>query len=49
MDSNEVLKRVKEDDVKFVSLQFTDVTGSVKSVDMPIKGLEGRTRRRCLV
>ena len=40
MDSKDVLNRVKEDDVKFVSLQFTDVTGSVKSVDMPIKGLE---------
>jgi glutamine synthetase len=40
MDSNEVLKRAKEDDVKFVSLQFTDVTGTVKSVDMPIKGLK---------
>jgi len=40
MDSKDILKLVKEDDVKFVSLQFTDVTGAVKSVDMPIKGLE---------
>ena len=40
MDSKDVLNRVKEDDVKFVSLQFTDVTGAVKSVDMPIKGLK---------
>jgi glutamine synthetase len=40
MDKNDVLKRAKEDDVKFVSLQFTDVTGAVKSVDMPIKGLK---------
>jgi glutamine synthetase len=32
---------VKEDEVKFISLQFTDVTGSVKSVDMPISGLDG--------
>ncbi|HKI54408.1 MAG TPA: type I glutamate--ammonia ligase [Anaerolineales bacterium] len=40
MDSKDILNRVKEDDVKFVSLQFTDVTGAVKSVDMPIKGLE---------
>ena len=37
MDSKDVLKRIKEDDVKFVSLQFTDVTGTVKSVDMPIE------------
>jgi glutamine synthetase len=41
MDNKEVLKRIKEDDVKFVSLQFTDVTGTVKSVDMPTSGVEG--------
>ena len=41
MDSKDVLKRIKEDEVKFVSLQFTDVTGAVKSVDMPISGVEG--------
>ncbi|MBL8051129.1 MAG: type I glutamate--ammonia ligase [Anaerolineales bacterium] len=41
MDSKELLKRVKEDKVKFLSLQFTDVLGSVKSVDMPIRHLEG--------
>ncbi len=36
MDYKEVLARIKEDDVKFVSLQFTDVTGAVKSVDLPV-------------
>ena len=41
MDSKELLKRVKDDEVKFVSLQFTDVIGAVKSVDMPVSGLEG--------
>ena len=41
MDSKDLIKRAKEDDVKFVSLQFTDVLGSVKSVDMPVSGLEG--------
>ena len=41
MDSKDLLKRVKEDSLKFISLQFSDVTGAVKSVDMPIKGLEG--------
>ncbi len=40
MDNKDLLKRVKEDDVKFISLQFTDVTGAVKSVDMPIGRLE---------
>ncbi len=39
MDSKELLKRVEKDGVKFVSLQFTDVTGAVKSVDMPIQRL----------
>ena len=41
MDSKELLNRVKEDGIKFISLQFSDVTGAVKSVDMPINGLEG--------
>jgi len=41
MDGKDVLNRIKEDNVKFVSLQFTDVTGAVKSVDMPISGVEG--------
>jgi glutamine synthetase len=39
MDHKDLLKRVKEDDVKFISYQFTDVTGAVKSVDAPIKRL----------
>lgn len=34
MDRKKMLDRVKEDDIKFISLQFTDVTGSVKSVDI---------------
>ena len=41
MDAKDLVKQVKEDGVKFISLQFTDVTGSVKSVDMPISGLDG--------
>jgi len=39
MDRNDLLVRVKEDNVKFISLQFTDVTGAVKSVDIPVKRL----------
>ena len=31
----DLLELVKADDVKFISLQFTDVTGAVKSVDIP--------------
>lgn len=34
MDRQEIIQRVREDEVKFISLQFTDVTGSVKSVDI---------------
>lgn len=40
MDGKDLLKKVKEDNVKFLSLQFTDVLGAVKSVDMPIRHLE---------
>ena len=39
MEQKELLTRIKEDNVKFISLQFTDVTGTVKSVDMPIRNL----------
>jgi glutamine synthetase len=40
MDHKDLLRRVKEDDIKFISYQFTDVTGAVKSVDAPIKRLK---------
>lgn len=40
MDGKDLISRVKEDNVKFISFQFTDVTGSVKSVDAPINRLE---------
>jgi len=41
MDGKDLIARVKEDKVKFISLQFSDVTGAVKSVDMPVGGLQG--------
>lgn len=40
MDNKEILERARQDNIKFVSLQFTDVTGSVKSVDIPVQRLE---------
>ena len=40
MDGKDLVKKVKEDEVKFLSLQFSDVTGAVKSVDMPVRHLE---------
>lgn len=41
MDNKELLARVKEDEVKFISIQFTDITGVVKSVDIPVARLAG--------
>jgi glutamine synthetase len=35
METNDLKARIEEDGVKFISLQFTDVTGTVKSVDVP--------------
>ena len=37
MDKKELLAKIKKDNVKFMSLQFTDVAGTVKSVDMPVR------------
>jgi glutamine synthetase len=41
MDKKEILERVNADGVRYVSYQFTDITGTVKSVDAPVKRLEG--------
>lgn len=40
MDEKQLLAQVKDDAIKFVSLQFTDVIGTVKSVDIPVDRLE---------
>jgi glutamine synthetase len=39
MDRKYLIARAKEDDIKFISFQFTDVTGTVKSVDAPVERL----------
>jgi glutamine synthetase len=39
MDKKELLERIEHDGVTFISLQFTDVTGAVKSVDIPLHRL----------
>jgi glutamine synthetase len=39
MDNKDVLEKAKKDGVKFISYQFTDVTGTVKSVDAPVERL----------
>lgn len=40
MDKKELLARIEKDQVKFISFQFTDVTGTVKSLDTPVSRLE---------
>jgi glutamine synthetase len=39
MEGRDLTAQVRSDEVKFISLQFTDVTGTVKSVDIPVKRL----------
>jgi len=41
MERKKVLEQVKQDEVKFVSLQFTDLVGVVREVIIPVEQLEG--------
>ena len=41
MNRDELIRKVNSDNVKFISLQFTDVTGTIKSVDIPVERLNG--------
>ncbi len=38
--SSDLITRVREDNVRFVSLQFTDILGTIKSVSIPVGRLE---------
>jgi glutamine synthetase len=38
--SKDIMERIQSDEVKFICLQFTDVTGAVKSVDIPSDRIE---------
>ena len=40
MDVKDLSLRIEADQVQFLSLQFTDVTGAVKSLDVPISRVE---------
>lgn len=40
MERESIFNRVEQDHVKFISLQFTDVFGNVKSVDIPLEQME---------
>ncbi|MEA4811733.1 MAG: type I glutamate--ammonia ligase [Anaerolineaceae bacterium] len=39
MDKKSLLEQVRNDEVNFISLQFTDIIGSVKSLDIPVEQL----------
>ncbi len=45
MDNQELLERVKADNIRFMSYQFTDVNGVVKSVESPIEQLPGALKK----
>jgi glutamine synthetase len=40
MDQKDILNRVKADEIKYISYQFVDINGVVKSVDAPVERLE---------
>ena len=35
MDANQILEQVKDREVRFLRLQFTDITGAIKNVECP--------------
>jgi len=40
MEAQKVLEQVKQDNIKFITLQFTDLLGVIKEVIMPVEELE---------
>ncbi|RKX39549.1 MAG: type I glutamate--ammonia ligase, partial [Thermotogae bacterium] len=40
MTVEEVLKKVEEEGIKFIRLQFTDINGTIKNVEIPSGELE---------
>jgi glutamine synthetase len=45
MDHKDVLEQAKSDEIRFVSLQFTDILGTIKSVTIPVGRLEEALER----
>src|SRR5512144_2850559 len=43
--TNDIIRAVKEKSVKFIELQFTDVTGQVKSIAIPASELPDALER----
>jgi len=44
MEVKKVLEQVEKDDIKFITLQFTDLLGVIKEVIIPVEQLEGAAR-----
>jgi len=44
MEAKKVLEQVKKDEIKFVTLQFTDLLGVIKEVIIPVEQLEDALR-----
>jgi len=41
MEAKKLLDKVKKDDIKFITLQFTDLLGVIKEIIIPVEELEG--------
>lgn len=44
MEVKKVLEQVEKDDIKYITLQFTDLLGVIKEVIIPVEELEGASR-----
>ena len=44
MEVKKVLEQVKKDDIKFITLQFTDLLGVIKELIIPVEQLEAASR-----
>jgi len=44
MEVQKILKQVEKDDIKFITLQFTDLLGVIKELIIPVEELEGASR-----
>ena len=36
----EIIKRIEDENVKYIRLQFTDITGTIKNVEVPVSQIE---------
>jgi glutamine synthetase len=44
MEIQKVLEQTKKDEIKFITLQFTDLLGVIKELILPVEELEGASR-----